>query len=172
MIYSSISKFLFGEFDAVTNADFILSEVYMYYSYDGYTFKRYERPIIERSEIYRNFRDPVVFKYEEKHYNLLMVENTRLCIYRSSDLINWTKESTFEYELPNDVVEWETSNLIQIGNESLLILSLNKEPENEDLHYCSTRYFVGSFDGHRFEVDNNQTREVSAKQLTKILSSR
>ena len=168
MIYSSISKVLYGEFDPLTSADFILSEVYMYYSYDGYKFKKYERPIVQRSEIYRNFRDPVVFRYRDGHFNLLMCENTRLAIYQSTDLINFKKTSTFEFDLPKDVVEWETPNLVPIGNQSFLILSNNLEPRTQsteerrpDFHFATTRYFVGSFDGYRFEVHRNETREVS-----------
>lgn len=82
MLYTSMSKFLFGVIDPLINADFILSTVTMFYSYDGYNFKKYEKPIIDRSETIRNFRDPTIFKYRDGHFNLIMVENMRVSAIR------------------------------------------------------------------------------------------
>lgn len=46
MVYTSMSKMLFGEIDEITNNNFIFSTVYMFYSYDGYKFIKYETPMI------------------------------------------------------------------------------------------------------------------------------
>ena len=168
MLYTSLSKFLFDIQDPETYGNFIFSTVHMFYSYDGYKFERYHRPMIEKSETLRNFRDPVVFKYKEGHYNLIMEENTKLGIHKSSDLINWTKVSTFEYEVGSDVVEWETPNVIRVGNKTLLVLSVNLKPDDSYWHWSTVKYFVGDFDGYRFSVERNQSREFDGPDLYAI----
>ena len=164
LIYTSISKFLFGVIDPIINADFILSTVTMFYSYDGYNFTKYEKPIIDRSETIRNFRDPTIFKYQEGKYNLIMVENMKYAIHYSTDLVNWRKASNFQFDsLPSDVVELETPNLMEVGNTSFLIYSANRElnvgPTGFPF-YCSVRYFVGQFDGYEFKVNKAQSRSL------------
>lgn len=78
LLYTSMSKFLFGVIDPIIGADYILSTVTMFYSHDGYNFTKYEKPIIDRSETIRNFRDPTISKYRDGHFNLIMVENMRV----------------------------------------------------------------------------------------------
>lgn len=164
LIYTSISKFLFGVIDPIINADFILSTVTMFYSYDGFNFEKFPKPIIDKSETIRNFRDPTIFKYRDGHFNLIMVENMRYAIYRSPDLLNWQKVSNFQFDhLPRDVVELETPNLAEIANTSFLIYSANRElniGHSGFPFYCSVRYFVGHFDGYEFKVDKGQSRPL------------
>ena len=168
MVYTSLSKFLYEELDPKTNANFIHSTVYMYYSYDGYKFTQYDAPIINRSETIRNFRDPVVFKFSDGHYNLIMEENTQLGIHKSFDLINWQKTSTFDYPLSKDEVERETPNLVRVDDHWLLVISSNLEPATGDFHYCTVKYFVGSFDGYEFNVERNQSRTFDGPDLYAI----
>ena len=169
LIYTSMSKFLFGVIDPIINADFILSTVTMFYSHDGYNFRKYDRPIIDRSETIRNFRDPTIFKYREDHFNLIMVENMQYAIHASNDLLNWRKVSNFKFDnLPSDVVELETPNLMMVGNTSFLIYSANRELNVGHTgfpFYCSTRYFVGNFDGFDFRVNKGQSRPFDGPDL-------
>ena len=105
LIYTSLSKFLYGEIDPITKLDFIFSTVHMFFSRDGNHFEQYPKPIVNKSLIFRNFRDPTVFKFKEKHYNLIMAENMQFGIHKSSDFINFKKTSVFKPELPDSVVE-------------------------------------------------------------------
>lgn len=82
LLYTSLSKFLYNEIDTFTNSDFIISLVYMYYSYDGYNFTKYEKPMIDKSLTLRNFRDPSVFKYSDNHFNLMMTENMKFAVQK------------------------------------------------------------------------------------------
>ena len=144
----------------------------MFYSYDGYNFKKYPKPIIEKSYTIRNYRDPTVFKFKDSHYNLVMVENMQFGIHKSPDLINFKKTSVFKpTNLPKDIVELETPNIIEIKNQSFLIISANRELNNPPTgfpFYCSTRYFVGNFDGYEFKLNKNQSREFSGPDLYAI----
>ena len=154
--------------DPLTNQLFIYSSQDMYYSYDGFSFKRFDRPMIEKSEIFRNFRDPNVFRYRDQ-WNLIMVENTRFAVYRSRDLINWERVSVFiDPKLPAEVVELETPSLVEMGNQTwFLVHSLHVELGNYSAHnfYGSTRYYVGTFDGIDFRVDEHQSRAIEFGEL-------
>lgn len=156
---------LFGEIDEETNNNFIFSTVYMYYSYDGYKYEQYKTPMIDRSLTIRNFRDPIVFKYEDNHYNLIMCENLKLAIHKSKDLIHWEKVSLFDYPLPNDVVELETPNMLMVDKTSLLIVSINVKADDSISFFCTMKYFVGQFDGYEFKVEKNQSREFDGPDL-------
>lgn len=168
VVYTSLSKMLFGEIDEETNNNFIFSTVYMYYSYDGYKFQQYETPMIDKSLTIRNFRDPIVFKYEDNHYNLIMCENLKLAIHKSKDLIHWEKVSLFDYPLPNDVVELETPNLLTVDKTSLMIVSINVKADDSISFFCTMKYFVGTFDGYEFKVEKNQSREFDGPDLYAI----
>ena len=118
--------------------------------------------MIEKSEVFRNFRDPNVFRYRDQ-YNLIMVENTQFGIYRSRDLINWEKISIVQDpKLPAEVVELETPSLVEFENTTFLVHSSHRELGNYSAHnfYGSTRYYVGTFDGTDFRIDDVQYRSV------------
>lgn len=170
LLYSSISKFLWGLIDPETDDDFLLSTVRMFYSYDGFHFDMHDKVMIEHSETIRNFRDPVVFKFYDIHYVLLLTENTKLGIYTSLDLLNWEKKSVFSYELVPFVSEWETPSMLQLHNDSLLVLGINLEPEIDGPRYSTLRYFVGEFDGFEFKA-NGQATEFDGPDLYGITIS-
>ena len=127
--------------------------------------------MIEKSEFFRNFRDPNVFRFGDQ-YNLIMVENTRFGIYRSKDLINWKKVSVvLDPKLPEEVVEVETPSLAVLGNQTLLVHSVHRELGNYSAQnfYGSTRYYVGTFDGTHFKIDEHQWNAIEFGEFSDFL---
>lgn len=176
LLYTSLSKFLIDTVDPVRyNQLFIYSSVYLFYTYDGDEFHKYQRPLINYSETIRDFRDPNVFKFNETQYSMIMIENLEFSIHRSSDLINFEKISTFDPtpHIPGDIIEVETPYLVTFGKDTFLIYSAHrnipeynnteKQFENNVYHhflYGTTRYIVGTFDGVEFKPHaDNQSRE-------------
>lgn len=167
LVYVSMSKFLLDIMDPLTNQLFIYSSQDMFYSYDGFSFQPYGRPMIEKSEVFRNFRDPNVLRYDD-HYLLVMVENMRFGFYRSHDLVNWEKISIFRDEkLTGEYVELETPSLVQLGNETFLVHSAHRETGNFSVHnfYGSTRYYLGTFDGTDFHNEGGPSVEFDGPDL-------
>ena len=59
-------------------------------------------------------------------------------------------------------------NIIKIGNQSILVMSANKELNKTYPFFSTMRYVVGKFDGYRFEADENQSREFDVCMLYKL----
>lgn len=127
------------------------------FSYDrGLTWEKYPgNPIVtdERAD----FRDPKVFRYEEKW---IMVLSGGGCVlfYESEDLLNWKKISSFEGNAESHCGVWECPDLFQIkaddGAEKwVLIVSVN---DGSPAGGTGMQYFVGAFDGIGFQADSEQ----------------
>lgn len=94
----------------------------IYYSYDGYTFKRYgtflnanDSPTASSSA---DFRDPkVVWHPLEQYYIMSVCCYKSVAFYKSTDLINWTYVNKYDYksqmECPN-VVYYEEFDCMAI----------------------------------------------------------
>jgi levanase/fructan beta-fructosidase/levanbiose-producing levanase len=87
-------------------------------------------------------------------------EERRVLVYSSTDLREWTFESSFGPVGPVDVV-WECPDLVPLDVDGdpteewwVLLLSINSIGERADPDGSSMVYFVGRFDGHEFTSDD------------------
>ena len=126
----------------------------MAYSLDnGRTFKKYPlNPII--TSTLRDFRDPKVFWHEgTKKWVLILAAGQEMQIYSSSDLKEWTMESSFgQGQGVHDGV-WECPDLFELPVEGTelkkWVLVCNINPGGP-FGGSATQYFVGTFDGKKF----------------------
>ena len=128
------------------------------YSTDGgKTFTRYaQNPVIRNND--DNLRDPKVFWHEEsKKWVMTLAKGWKMGvdIYTSTDLKNWTFQSTFFVPLSGrPSLQWECPDLISFDYKGqkkwVMIVSVN--PGGPVLG-SGTMYFVGNFDGTTFTPD-------------------
>ena len=129
----------------------------MAYSTDnGKTFKKYENNPILTSDI-PDFRDPKVFWNPEiQKWNLILAAGQEMRIYSSSNLKDWTYESSFGKEYGNHDGVWECPDLMKLqirGTDKqkwMLICNINP---GGPFGGSATQYFIGEFDGHKFTCD-------------------
>lgn len=126
----------------------------MAYSLDnGLTFKKYSRnPIVTSS--CRDFRDPKVFWHAETgKWVMILAAGQEMQIYNSSNLKEWTFESTFGEGQGTHGGVWECPDLIQLPVKGtdlkkwVLICNLNP---GGPFGGSATQYFTGNFDGKKF----------------------
>lgn len=126
----------------------------MAYSLDnGKTFTKYEHnPILTSPE--RDFRDPKVFWYAPgKHWVMMLAVGQEMQIYSSSNLKDWTKESSFGAMQGAHGGVWECPDLVELPvegtKEKKWVLICNINPGGP-FGGSATQYFVGQFDGKTF----------------------
>ena len=138
---------------------------------DGKTFQKYAgNPVLVSKE--EDFRDPKCFWNPEiQKWNLILAVGQEMRIYSSSNLTDWTYESSFGQtvnKLTDEVTEagchdgvWECPDLIKLqvrGTDKqkwLLICNINP---GGPFGGSATQYFVGNFDGHKFTCEHQDTR--------------
>lgn len=142
--YTSAKPSLWGDVQAQSMA----------YSLDnGKTFTKYEHnPILTSSE--RDFRDPKVFWYAPgKHWVMMLAVGQEIQIYSSSNLKDWTKESSFGAMQGAHGGVWECPDLVEVPvegtKEKKWVLICNINPGGP-FGGSATQYFVGHFDGKVF----------------------
>lgn len=124
------------------------------YSLDGgKNFARYTgNPVIPNDD--DNLRDPKVFWHEPTgKWIMLLAKGWKMGveIYSSSNLKNWTHESTFFRELAGrPSLQWECPDMIELDGHWVMIVSVNP---GGPLLGSGTMYFTGEFDGHTFTAD-------------------
>ena len=145
------------------------------YSLDsGRTWTKYAgNPVISNPGI-RDFRDPKVFWYEpSEHWVMILAVADRVQLYTSSDLIVWELASEFGAELgatPHGGV-WECPDLFELTVEGeketrwVMLVSLGSGGPNGG---SATQYFVGSFDGERFVMDDDFEKQIENVEATWI----
>ncbi len=122
------------------------------YSNDGgATWEKYPKnPVLSRNS--RDFRDPKVFRYEDK-WVMVAVEapERRVLFYQSEDLKEWEYLSSFG---PAGAIGgvWECPDLFPLSLEDgrtlwVLLVSMNPGGVAEG---SATQYFLGTFDGVEF----------------------
>ncbi|AZY48116.1 sucrose-6-phosphate hydrolase [Bordetella avium] len=115
-----------------------------------------------------SFRDPRVFWHEASKRWVMILARSRehqLCLYTSSNLREWRLSSTFgpagllglDYECP-DLVELPIEGG---GSRWVLFLSINPGAPTGG---SGIQYFVGHFDGTRFEADSLATQWLDSGQ--------
>ena len=138
---------------------------------NGQTFQKYKgNPVLVSKE--EDFRDPKCFWNPEiQKWNLILAVGQEMRIYSSSNLTDWTYESSFGITVnkqTDEVTEigchdgvWECPDLVKLqvrGTDKqkwLLICNINP---GGPFGGSATQYFVGDFDGHKFTCEHQDTR--------------
>jgi len=138
---------------------------------NGQTFEKYKgNPVLVSKE--PDFRDPKCFWNPEiQKWNLILAVGQEMRIYSSSNLTDWTYESSFGLtvdKITEDVTElgchdgvWECPDLIKLqvrGTDKqkwMLICNINP---GGPFGGSATQYFIGEFDGHKFVCEHKDTR--------------
>ena len=121
------------------------------YSADGgQTFTKYAgNPVITYNA--PDFRDPKVFRFEEKWIVVLAV-GQEVQFYSSTNLKDWKYESSFGREYGNHDGVWECPDMLCFGEKWVLLLNINP---GGPFGGSATQYFVGTFDGRTFTCEDN-----------------
>ena len=138
------------------------------YSLDkGRTWTKYEgNPVIPNPGI-RDFRDPKVFWHEPtQHWIMIFAAADQVKIYSSPGLKDWRHESDFGRGIGAHGGVWECPDLFELPvdrNEEnkkwVMLVSINPGAPNGG---SGTQYFVGSFDGSQFTLEEGYTQQLSA----------
>jgi fructan beta-fructosidase len=136
------------------------------YSLDkGRSWTKYEaNPVLPNPGI-RDFRDPKVMWYEEgQKWVMALAVADHISFYSSKNLKEWQHESDFGQEIGAHGGVWECPDLFPLevegsGEEKwVLLVSINPGGPNGG---SATQYFVGSFDGNQFVVDEQFRQDLS-----------
>lgn len=130
------------------------------FSYDkGRTWEKYSgNPILTDSR--EDFRDPKVFRYEEK-WVMILSGGDCVLLYESKDLIHWNQISSFKGNQESHTGVWECPDLFPMIVETteerkwVLTVSVN---DGSPAGGTGMQYFVGEFDGQKFIADSNQEK--------------
>lgn len=123
------------------------------YSTDGgRTFTKYAgNPVLTYPA--PDFRDPKVFWHEGTgRWIVVLAVGQEVQFYSSTNLKEWTYESSFGHGYGNHEGVWECPDMLEFGG-SKWVLLLNINPGGP-YGGSATQYFTGTFDGHRFVCDS------------------
>jgi fructan beta-fructosidase len=135
------------------------------YSLDkGRTWTKYSgNPVLPNPGI-KDFRDPKVFWHEETgKWILILAADDRMKLYSSINLKEWSYESDFGMELGAHGGVWECPDLFELPVEGtnqkkwVMLVSINPGGPHGG---SATQYFVGDFDGYKFEQISDETRWI------------
>ena len=130
------------------------------FSYDkGRTWEKYSgNPILTDSR--EDFRDPKVFRYEEKCVMILSGGDCVL-LYESKDLIHWNQISSFKGNQESHTGVWECPDLfpmiVETTEEKKWVLTVSVN-DGSPAGGTGMQYFVGEFDGQKFIADLKQEK--------------
>lgn len=130
----------------------------MAYSTDnGKTFTKYEgNPVVTPHDGIRDFRDPKVFRYEDK-WVMVLAANYEVRFYSSKDLKNWEYTGSFGKGYGPQPALFECPDLVKLpvdGNSanSKWMLFVNVNPGGP-FNSSACQYFIGDFNGETFVCD-------------------
>ncbi|MBP8944814.1 MAG: GH32 C-terminal domain-containing protein [Paludibacteraceae bacterium] len=138
-----------------TSAGKVQSQSLAYSTDKGRTFTKFEKnPIIPNPGI-TDFRDPKVSWYQpENKWIMALATKQTVTFYSSLDLKNWNRESEFGEGIGSHAGVWECPDLFPLSYEGktkwVLLVSINPGGPNGG---SATQYFVGDFDGKKFQAD-------------------
>jgi len=118
------------------------------YSIDGgKTLIRYEKPVVEH--IVHENRDPKVIYYEpdNSYIMALYLDGHEFALLKSHNLLEWSEIQRIS--LPDDAECPDFYPLAVDGDESNIMWVLSA---------ASDRYYIGTFDGHKFTPQSKQLR--------------
>ena len=130
------------------------------FSYDkGRTWEKYSgNPILTDSR--EDFRDPKVFRYEEK-WVMILSGGDCVLLYESKDLIHWNQISSFKGNQESHTGVWECPDLfpmiVETTEEKKWVLTVSVN-DGSPAGGTGMQYFVGEFDGQKFIADSNQEK--------------
>lgn len=117
---------------------------------NGRTFKKFEgNPVLDLGM--EHFRDPKVFRYQDKWLMVLVKAHEHLvCFYSSKDLKIWEPLSEFG-NVGATGGQWECPDLfpLSIDGEEVWVLIVSLSPGGIK-NTSGTQYFIGDFDGTTF----------------------
>lgn len=123
------------------------------------SFKKYDaNPIITSS--LRDFRDPKVIWHEESQkWIMVLAAGHEMQFYSSTNLKEWTYESSFGKKYGCHDGVWECPDLLQLpiegSNEKSWVLLCNINPGGP-FGGSATQYFTGHFDGKQFTCESDK----------------
>jgi beta-fructosidases (levanase/invertase) len=125
------------------------------FSYDkGRSWEKYEKnPVL--TEERKDFRDPKVFRYEDK-WIMVVTGGDCVLFYESTNLIHWRQLSLFRGSTTDHVGTWECPDLFPLKAENagackwVLVISIN---DGSPAGGTGMKYFIGEFDGTSFRPD-------------------
>ena len=140
------------------------------YSLDrGRNWVKYQGNPVLTSPAVRDFRDPKIFWHApSRHWIVAIAVADHVAFYSSADLKHWAHESDFGKEWGAHGGVWECPDLIAMTlggtaiNKYVLMVSVGKGGPNGG---SATQYFVGDFDGHKFNLDPDQPERLNSSPL-------
>ncbi len=128
---------------------------------NGATFEKYAgNPVLVSTE--EDFRDPKAFWNPDiQKWNLVLAVGQEMRFYSSSNLKDWTYESSFGQGYGCHDGVWECPDLMKMpvrGTDKqkwMLICNINP---GGPFGGSATQYFIGEFDGHKFTCEHKDTR--------------
>ncbi len=131
----------------------------------GVTWDEYEHnPVLIAPDGVLDFRDPKVFAHTDGVWVMTLSVEKSIWFYRSNDLKTWTKSGEFVDPFARVIRAYETSDLFELPisggleGESHWVLTVGLQ----ETHPCGgwgIRYWVGTFDGHVFVADHDDSVE-------------
>ena len=121
---------------------------YISYSYDG--GKTWQENIKVLDLNMADFRDPKVFRYENKWImTVVKSKELKVSFFESNDLINWNFLS--DYTVPGIQDLYECPDLFELDSKWILLLSTNPggAAGGSGMHYV-----IGNFNGEAFKEDD------------------
>lgn len=131
----------------------------MAYSTDnGKTFKKYDRNPILTSNV-PDFRDPkVIWHRESNRWVMVLAVGQEMQFFSSTNLKDWTYESSFGKTYGNHDGVWECPDLMKLPvrgtNKEKWMLICNINPGGP-FGGSATQYFIGDFDGKTFTCEDD-----------------
>lgn len=127
------------------------------YSEDYVNFTKYPgNPVIPNPGL-QDFRDPKLFPRPRGGWGMVLAAGDRVHFYASQDLIHWEKTGEFGPEGNFSQGVWECPDLFPLhapdGGEKWVLLVSNGP--NEENRGGRTQYFLGRYDGERFQSDSS-----------------
>ena len=138
-----------------TQSEYIGQNQSIAYSLDGgLTFTKYEGNPVLMGDI-ADFRDPKVTR-DGDHWLMTLACQQEIRFYASDDLKQWTYLSSFGEGYGNHGGVWECPELIQMGDQWILLVSINP---GGPFGGSATQYFVGDWDGTTFTCLDEPTEQ-------------
>ncbi len=126
------------------------------YSLDGgYSFTPYEGNPVIMGDV-PDFRDPKVTR-DGDHWLMTLACGQEIRFFSSTNLREWTYLSSFGEGYGNHNGVWECPELIKMGNQWVLLVSINP---GGPFGGSATQYFVGDWNGTDFKcIDNPEEQK-------------
>ncbi len=137
-----------------------VQEQYIAYSSDkGRSWQKYAGNPVIAAPGFPDFRDPkVIWHASSQHWIMALACGQTIRFYRSTNLLDWTLASEFGADQGRHTSgPWECPDLFELpvengeGSRWVLVVGVGA---SEDNWGSFTQYFVGDFDGRRFENEN------------------